>query len=112
MALDPVPQTTVFNFDSFSQKVTSWARWVNRLETAMYLYNSGAGKRLQLILHYMGAETYDVLCDKLLPQVPERIEYKEIVETLEAEIRNPMRFLRIIDSACESKKAMKIAQNS
>lgn len=79
------PAAVVFNFEAFNSGATTWARWVKRFETAVQIYDGGAdaGKKRQLILHYMGATVYNVLCDKLLPKEPESIPYDEIVSTLQ-----------------------------
>ena len=34
------------------------------------------------LLHYMGAEAYDVLCDKLSPETPESKSYEDLVKTM------------------------------
>lgn len=75
----------VFNFEAFDPKTTTWVRWVKRFETAVEIYDGAAdtGKKRKLILHYMGATIYNVLCDKLLPKEPENVSYGEIVNILQ-----------------------------
>ena len=71
-----------FNVEAFSQTNTTWARWVKRFETALELYECDVQLKRQYLLHYMGAATYNVLCDKLLPKAPEEKTYDEIVTIL------------------------------
>lgn len=78
-----VPQRAAFHLDAFDVKTMPWNRWVKRFETALSLFNADATKKRQLLLHYMGATTYNVLCDKVLPNEPETLQYEVIVSTLE-----------------------------
>ncbi|KAL7739922.1 hypothetical protein ACLKA6_003398 [Drosophila palustris] len=74
--------TTFFNFDAFDPHVTTFGRWVKRLETAMDIYGCDQAKKPKILLHYLGAATYNVLCDKLAPRTPEQLDFKEISDLL------------------------------
>ncbi|XP_037932619.1 uncharacterized protein LOC119667401 [Teleopsis dalmanni] len=72
-----------FNFEAFNPEVMTWIRWVKRLKIALELFGCDVTKKHQFLLHYMGASTYNVLCDKLLPKTPEENTYKQIVQILD-----------------------------
>ncbi|KAM8707498.1 hypothetical protein ACLKA7_005042 [Drosophila subpalustris] len=74
--------TTFFNFDAFDPHVTTFGRWVKRLETAMDIYGCDQAKKPKILLHYLGAATYNVFCDKLAPRTPEQLDFKEISDLL------------------------------
>lgn len=78
-----VTPMAAFHFDAFDGKKTTWSRWVKRFETALLIFNADSTKKRQLLLHYMGTATYDFLCDKVLPIVPEDMSYENIVQVLE-----------------------------
>ncbi|XP_065082215.1 uncharacterized protein LOC135704655 [Ochlerotatus camptorhynchus] len=66
-------------------------RWVERLETALSIYGvADVEMRRNLLLHHMGPESYDVICDKLAPASPRTKTFQEIVQLLEA-YYNPQR---------------------
>lgn len=73
----------LFNFEAFDIKKTSWSRWVKRFETALELYECDRTKHQRLLLHFIGSDTYNILCDKLTPQIPEEKSYQEIVTILQ-----------------------------
>nr|XP_029720499.1 uncharacterized protein LOC115262237 [Aedes albopictus] len=60
-----------------------WSRWVERLEGAFLLFGVGPQAKLPMLLHYMGAETYDVVSDKIAPEKPQTKTYDEVVQILE-----------------------------
>ncbi|XP_073830549.1 uncharacterized protein [Musca autumnalis] len=64
-------QVSGFNFEPFDARVTTWQRWVRRFETALNIFECAEVKKKMFLLHYMGAGTYDMLCDKLSPSNPE-----------------------------------------
>ncbi|KAK4885261.1 hypothetical protein RN001_001532 [Aquatica leii] len=72
-----------FTVDTFDPASTTWSRWVKRLEGAFKVFKTEEEIKVFCILHYMGANTYDILCDKLAPIEPETKSYKEIVELLQ-----------------------------
>ncbi|XP_062708968.1 uncharacterized protein K02A2.6-like [Aedes albopictus] len=75
-----VPPT--FAFEPFDKNKTKWSRWVKRLEGACEIFGIPDDKKKNMLLHYMGAETYNVLCDHLSPEEPEAKTYAEIVTAL------------------------------
>ncbi|XP_062550294.1 uncharacterized protein K02A2.6-like [Armigeres subalbatus] len=72
-----------FAFEPFDRSKTKWSRWVKRLEGACEIFGIPDNKKKNMLLHYMGAETYNVLCDNLSPAEPENKTYADIVKTLE-----------------------------
>lgn len=82
-AVNSSSHSTGFQMDSFDAKTTTWGRWVKRFETALLLFNADHAKKKQYLLHYMGASTYNIVCDRLLPQTPENTSYSSIVAELE-----------------------------
>lgn len=74
-----------FYFEAFDRRKIRWSRWVERLETAFAIYNVTVNNlRRNFLLHLMGAETYEIACDKVAPQNIREMEYQQIVDTLEA----------------------------
>lgn len=53
--------------EAFDPSKCTWSRWVERLETAFELLGATEESK-QKLLHYMGQQTYNVLCDKLAPR--------------------------------------------
>ncbi|XP_055622162.1 uncharacterized protein LOC129765761 [Toxorhynchites rutilus septentrionalis] len=51
--------------------------------TPGYICGIADNMRKHLLLHYMGSETYDVICDKVAPDAPRDKTYQQIVATLE-----------------------------
>ncbi|XP_062713385.1 uncharacterized protein K02A2.6-like [Aedes albopictus] len=72
-----------FIIDPFDRHKMKWSRWVERLEGAFNLFDVQPDTRLFLLLHFMGGETYDILCDKLAPEKPQQRTYADIVAALE-----------------------------
>ncbi|XP_071055129.1 uncharacterized protein [Onthophagus taurus] len=72
-----------FTIDTFNQTTTTWGRWVRRLEGAFKVFKTPEDMKVFYLLHYMGAEAYDILCDKMAPQEPDTKKYNEIVEMLQ-----------------------------
>lgn len=72
-----------FNFDAFGAQKITWSRGVKRFETALNLYDCKEQKKEALLLHFIGVNAYNILCDKLTPQQPENKTFKEIVSVLE-----------------------------
>lgn len=71
---------STFNIDPFDKSKSKFSRWVARLEGAFGIFGiSEEAKKLALLLHYMGQETYDVLCDKMSPAEPTSKSYAQIV---------------------------------
>ncbi|XP_055623412.1 uncharacterized protein LOC129766836 [Toxorhynchites rutilus septentrionalis] len=71
-----------FVLEPFDRNNSKWLRWVKRLEGAFLIYGVPEGRKKHMLLFYMGAQTYNVLCDVLSPVEPETKTYTEIVITL------------------------------
>ncbi|XP_055522452.1 uncharacterized protein K02A2.6-like [Wyeomyia smithii] len=84
VATAPVAMQSSFTIDPFDRHRMTWSRWVERLEGAFVLFGVHQETKLYMLLHFMGGETYDVVCDKLAPEKPQRKTYAEIVRVLEA----------------------------
>lgn len=55
---------------------------MKRFEGALQIFGIGEALKRNMLLHYMGTETYNVLCDHLSPEDPEAKTYEEIVTLL------------------------------
>ncbi|XP_055533820.1 uncharacterized protein LOC129723554 [Wyeomyia smithii] len=71
-----------FAVETFDKNKSKWSRWVKRFEGALLIFGIPEANRKNMLLHFMGAETYDVLCDNLFPTEPENKTYNEIVTLL------------------------------
>lgn len=71
-----------FSFEPFDSSKSTWSRWVKRFKTALELYECQSAKHQRLLLHFVGTQTYNILCDKILPKVPEDMNFDEIVTIL------------------------------
>lgn len=76
-----VPHT--FAIEQFDKNKSKWSRWVKRFEEALQIFGVPDANRRNMLLHFMGPETYNVLCDHLSPTKPEAKTYEEIVTLLE-----------------------------
>lgn len=72
-----------FNIEPFSPGKMKWSRWVDRLEGAFLLFDIQESRRLAILLHYMGPDSYDVVADALAPAKPLSRSFDEIVALLE-----------------------------
>lgn len=77
-------QQVSFNFDGFDKSKTTWARWMQRFELALEIFNCDTGKKKKYLLHFMGAETYNLLCDRIYPKTVRELIYDEISRELSA----------------------------
>lgn len=80
----PAMMQSAFTIDAFDRHRMKWSRWVERLEGAFVLFGVRDDTKLFMLLHFMGSETYDTVCDKLAPAKPQTKTYAEIVRLLEA----------------------------
>ncbi|XP_058456616.1 uncharacterized protein K02A2.6-like [Malaya genurostris] len=83
VAVASIAMQSTFTVEPFDRHKMKWSRWVERLEGAFLLFGVRDDAKLPMLLHYMGAETYDVVSDKLAPEKPQTKTYDEIVQTLE-----------------------------
>ncbi|XP_072384592.1 uncharacterized protein [Diabrotica undecimpunctata] len=72
---------TVFSIESYDVS-KKFDRWLMRLESAFKVFGIPEGKQSAFLLHYMGPEAYDILCDKLSPQIPDAKSYDEVVNIM------------------------------
>ncbi|XP_058444176.1 uncharacterized protein K02A2.6-like [Malaya genurostris] len=79
----PAAMQSSFTIDSFDRHRMKWSRWVERLEGAFVLFGVREESKRYMLLHFMGGETYDIICDKIAPQKPQTLTYAEIVRLLE-----------------------------
>ncbi|KAL4720868.1 hypothetical protein ACJJTC_016549 [Scirpophaga incertulas] len=72
------------NVIEFHDKTTKFSRWLERLEGAFSIYNvTDINTKKSYLLHYVGAQTYDLLCDLLAPNEPKNTPYNVLKETLQ-----------------------------
>lgn len=55
-----------------------------KAENAFLVFGASDNSKVNLLLHYVGQATYDVVCDKLAPAKPKDKTYKDLVELLES----------------------------
>lgn len=79
----PDEKFKMFSYEAFDVQKISWLRWVKRFESALSLYDCKIEKKKSLLLHFIGTQAYNILCDKLTPEDPEAKGYAEIVKVLE-----------------------------
>nr|CAI5855961.1 unnamed protein product [Callosobruchus analis] len=79
----PMITTSSFTIETFNIAQTKWSRWVKRLEVAFRVFNVPDDLKLPYLLHFMGPEAYDTLCDKLAPNSPEDRTYNEVVQMMD-----------------------------
>ncbi|XP_031353843.1 uncharacterized protein LOC116178478 [Photinus pyralis] len=91
---------TVFSIETYDT-TKNFDRWLMRLESAFSVFGVPRNKQAPYLLHYMGPDAYDVLCDKLSPEVPVQKTYEELVNYMKThynpeplEIAEIFRFLQ------------------
>ena len=80
----PITIHTSFNIEPFDEAKNNWCRWLKRLEGAFKIFKIQGDEKLQYLLHYMGPDAYDILCDKTSPAEPDSKTYKEIIEIMKS----------------------------
>ncbi|KAK9692847.1 hypothetical protein QE152_g34872 [Popillia japonica] len=76
----------VFHIEPFDTN-TQWGRWIDRLEDAFEIFNITEERRVFYLLHYMGNEAYNIVCDKLAPVQPRTKSYDELVDVMKKHFR-------------------------
>lgn len=75
-----IPPDFIEYFDTNKFK---FDRWRLRFEGALEIYDvKDEALRTKYLLHYIGAEAYDVVCDNLSPTLPQTKSYAELGEIL------------------------------
>ncbi|XP_071635762.1 retrovirus-related Pol polyprotein from transposon 17.6 isoform X1 [Temnothorax longispinosus] len=80
MATAAVPNT--FTIEPFDSTTTNWSRWLLRLEGAFRIFTIKDEARVPYLLHYVGATSFDILCDRLSPQDPFEASYDTLTRSL------------------------------
>lgn len=75
--------TSTFTIETYDPRQHKWSRWVKRLEVAFTVFEVPDKLKLHYLLHYMGSDAYNTLCDTLAPEVPEDKDYNSIVATMD-----------------------------
>lgn len=67
----------------FGATNSKFDRWLKRLENAFAIYAVKEDKeKIEYLLHYLGAESYDILCDNVAPEEPEKMKYSDLITFL------------------------------
>lgn len=82
VATTPAVVRTAFTIDPYILG-TDWKRWVQRLEGAFRLFKVPTGEYVGHLLHYVGAASFNTLCDKLTPVDPYTKTYNELKKELD-----------------------------
>lgn len=72
---------TLFSIETYDT-TKKFDRWLMRLESAFKVFGVPETKKAAYLLHYMGPDAYDVLCDKLSPELPSNKTYDQLVKTM------------------------------
>lgn len=84
MATSTDAQLVPPSFIEFYDSRTKFSRWIARLEGAFEIYKiSEVSQKRAYFLHYIGASTFDTLCDLLSPDEPNKRAYDEIKKILQ-----------------------------
>ncbi|KMQ88519.1 hypothetical protein RF55_11982 [Lasius niger] len=75
-----VPNT--FTIEPFNSTTTNWTRWLLRLGYKVPFESSQLKARVPYLLHYVGATSFDILCDRLSPQDPFEANYETLTNSL------------------------------
>ncbi|KAK9670855.1 hypothetical protein QE152_g41167, partial [Popillia japonica] len=67
--------TALFSIEIFEPSKTRFDRWLERLESAYTVFNVQTPVKKAYLLHYMGPEAYDIICDKTAPKKPSEYNY-------------------------------------
>ncbi|XP_044764494.1 uncharacterized protein K02A2.6-like [Coccinella septempunctata] len=91
---------TVFSIETYDI-TKKFDRWLMRLESAFQVFQVPDDKKAAYLLHYMGPDAYDVLCDKISPQNPNDTPYEDLIREMKnhynpepLEIAENFRFLQ------------------
>lgn len=90
------PKPTNFRFEPFDKEKIQWKRWQKQLESAFAINNTPEDVKIHHLLMHLGFSTYNILCDKLSPDEPEKKSYADVCKTL-SEIFDP-KPLEIVES--------------
>ena len=72
---------TIFNIEMFDI-TKNFKKWWLRLENAFKMFEIDVTKKAAYLLHYIGEEAQDILCNKISAVNPEDKNYEELVEIL------------------------------
>ncbi|XP_029670911.1 uncharacterized protein LOC115240079 isoform X2 [Formica exsecta] len=72
-----------FAVEAFDPNVSTWKRWLQRLQGAFLVFGIEGNARVPYLLHYVGPTTFDILCDRLDPEDPFGQTYEILVQKLE-----------------------------
>lgn len=69
----------VFTIEFFDEQSSIYDRWVKRLEGALKIFGiTDAELRVHYLLHFIGKDAYDTLCDAVNPVMPETMPFDQI----------------------------------
>lgn len=71
-------------FETFDETKSSWERWLTRFESSYDICALKNDIKLKLLLHFIGIDTFDLLCEKFAPSTPEEKTYEVMKNTLKA----------------------------
>lgn len=74
---------TSFTIEVFDEAKSTFERWLQRLESAFIIFAITDGKlKTHFLLHYVGSQVYDFVCDSVAPDAVKDKSYEEIVKIL------------------------------
>lgn len=70
---------TVMSYEFFDMEKHKWNRWIERLETLFEIHKVlDLTVKKNYLIHFMGTNAYDVICDLLAPVKPKNKTYEEL----------------------------------
>lgn len=75
--------------EPFDARITTWRRWLQRLQGAFMIFKIQNEERVTYLLHYVGPAAFDVLCDRLDPEDPFLQAFERLTEILKEYFEPP-----------------------
>lgn len=72
-----------FIIENFNPEITTWRRWLQRLQGAFTIFRISGNARVPYFLHYVGPSAFDILCDRLDPKDPFAQSYETVTTKLQ-----------------------------
>lgn len=69
--------------EAFDADITTWRRWLQRLQGVFMIFNIQDEDRVPYLLYYVGPAMFDILCVRLDPDDPFRQTFERLTSILE-----------------------------
>lgn len=71
-----------FSIEVFDPTTTDWKRWLQRFHAAVKIFEVPVKQQVLYLLHFIGAQAFDVICNKLAPAVPYTATFDTLITSL------------------------------